>query len=372
MKVLLLTTHLNPGGISAYIVNLAGYLKRKNVDVTVVSSGGSFERRLREKEIPHVWMDMKTKTEFGIKVWKTLPKLLRLIKAEGFDVIHAQTRVAQVLGCLAGKFSTVPVVTTCHGFFKFHRFSRRLFPCWGDKTIAISESVLRHLTEDFGVSKDRAELVYNGIEIESYLSVKDVKDRKVLEDIGVNVDNFIVGSIGRLSPIKGYRYLISAFYELLKKNRDLSLVIIGDGPEKAVLKDQVRTLNVSDKVFFVRPERSLVSYLSIMDIFCLPSVNEGLGLSLMEAMAAGRACVASNVGGMKELIFDQSDGVLVEQGNPGAISSAICSLVEDDSLRKRLGKAAREKAKRMFSMEDSVKKTIEVYEKALGHRLNRG
>ncbi len=365
MKILLLTTHLGTGGIGIYTVNLARYLKREGVDVTVVSSGGDLEGALAADKVPHVAMDIKTKFEFGAKVWKALPRLTDLIRG-GYQLVHAQTRVAQVLAQVSGKVTGIPFVSTCHGFFKHRRLSRRLFPCWGEKTIAISKSVRRHLLEDFRLRPDRVVLVYNGIELERYFPGPSDKDRALMRSIGVREGATIVGTVGRLSPVKGFKYLVDAFKDVVSRDPRVQLVIVGEGPEKNALEAQVRRLGITDRVLFASHYAPLERYLSIFDVFCLPSISEGLGFSLMEAMAAGRACIASDVGGISELISNGENGVLVPPGDPRALSAAISDLVANTGLRRRLAENAGEKAANNFSIRDCAVKTIEVYREVIG------
>jgi glycosyltransferase involved in cell wall biosynthesis len=369
MKILLLTTHLNTGGISVYTVNLARYLKKEGVDITVVSSGGDLEDVLARDEVPHIAMDIRTKSEFGIKMWKTLPLLAKLIKNGGFQLVHVQTRVAQVLGWMSERITGVPFISTCHGFFKHRRLSRRFFPCWGEKTIAISKSVREHLLEDFHLKPDRIALIYNGVELERYPFEKAGKDHAFVRSIGISENATIVGTVGRLSPVKGFEYLIDAFKDVVSRKSDIRLLIVGEGPEEDTLKKQVRRLEIADKVLFVSRGAPLEKYLSVLDIFCLPSVREGLGLSLMEAMAAGRACIASDVGGLSELITHGKDGVLVPPKDPGALSAAILDLAGDVPFRQQLAENAHRKAMDTFSIRDSVAKTIKVYEEVIGTRL---
>jgi len=365
MKVLLLAIHLNAGGIGAYTVNLAKYLKKQDIDVSVLSSGGSLERVLREHKITHFTLDIKTKFEFGFKIWKSLPVLINLIRSHGFQILHAQTRVTQVLATLAARATGVPCMSTCHGFFKYRRLSRRLFPCWGRGVIAISKSVQKHLLEDFHVPSDRVHLIYNGIELQRYRSIGSHKDHALMRSIGLKEDALVIGSIGRLSPVKGFNYLITAFKEVCSQNPDVRLLIVGEGPEKDALEKQVHRLAISEKVLLVSAEAPLEKYFSILDIFCLPSVREGLGLALMEAMAAGRACIASNIGGLPELITDNKDGILVSPEDPKALSDAILRLIRDIRLRQRLAESAAKRAEENFSIDNSVRETKKLYEEIM-------
>jgi glycosyltransferase involved in cell wall biosynthesis len=367
MKVLLLTTHLDIGGIAVYVINLARCLKQEGVDVVVASGGGELENRLAEDGIRHVRLGIRTKSEFGISVWRSLPKLNRHVLEEGYDLVHAQTRVAQVLACLSRKFTAVPYVSTCHGFFRSDRIGRRLFPCWGSNVIAISKSVREHLKKDFSMPPGKVTMIYNGIDVDRYSRFRiGEKDEDLARGFGIDKNVFVVGTVGRLSSVKGHNFLIEAFSAAVPRQPAMRLLIVGEGPEEKALGEQVRLSGLEDKVFFTSGKnKTLESFFSVMDVFCLASVSEGLGFSLMEAMASGRPCVASDIGGLSELIDNGEDGLLVPARDPEALSGAILRLAEDGDLRKRIAKKAREKALRDFSVRYSALSTIEVYKRVM-------
>lgn len=347
------------------MVNLARYLKKEGVDVTVASSGGNLTEILERDNVPHMALDIKTKFEFSIKVWKALPVLAQLVKDNGIQLVHAHTRVTQVLGELLEKITKVPFMSTGHGFFKYRRLSRRIFPCWGKKIIAISNSVRKHLIEDFHIDSDSITRIYTGIELKRYQFMPEDKDYDCMMNLGMNKNAVTIGTIGRLSSVKGFKYLISAFKDVLMQNRNVQLLVVGEGPEEENLRRQILELGIKDKVFLVPGSVFLERYLSLLDIFCLPSIHEGLGLSLMEAMAAGRACIASDVGGLPELIIHETDGILVPPKDSSALTSAILRLVNDSQFRNRLAVNAREKAMKSFSIEECVKQVIEVYREVI-------
>ncbi|MBD3379911.1 MAG: glycosyltransferase [Candidatus Omnitrophica bacterium] len=365
MNILLLTTHLNMGGIGIYTVNLARYLNRRGINAGVASGGGDLVRVLDQEGVKHFELDIRTKAEFGIKSFRSVKRIKDIVRKNNFQIIHSQTRVTQVAGRIAGYFCGIPMVTTCHGFFRHRKLSRRLFPCWGNKAIAISRSVQEHLVHDLGVSESDTKVVYNGIELGKYAEYELHKDRSLLKDLELNGEKPVIGTLGRLSPVKGYRFLIKAMEILCSKGTDLRLLMIGDGPEKATLERMVSGAGLDGKVVITPGGKPLAKYFGLMDVFCMPSVHEGLGLSLMEAMASGRACIASNIGGLAELVIDGFDGSLVPAGDPEALAEAIEALVEDPEERFRYGWNARAKAMREFSIEKSVEKTISVYEQVL-------
>lgn len=361
MKILLLTTHLNRGGVAFYTVNLAKHLKKRGENVFVSSSGGEIENLLEEAGIPHIKLDIKTKSEFGPKAISSVPRLVRIIRDNGIELIHAQTRVAQVISEIASRITGVPYVTTCHGFFKYKRLSRRIFPCWGRRAVAISRAVENHLTEELSIPPENVRQVYTGIDLSPYRYEDLTRDAELAETLGIDKDVFVVGSVGRLSSVKGYKYLVEAFKEVSNSIEKSRLLLVGSGPEEKALKEQIDKLNLNGKVIITSGEDAAIQkYLSIMDVFCLTSIHEGLGLSLMEAMASGKACIASDIGGLSELIKNEKDGLLVEPENSEKIAKAIVRLAKDEELRTELAGAAKKKSA-AFSIEDSAERTLSVY-----------
>lgn len=366
MKILLLTSHIELGGIGFYTVNLAKYLKKNGVDVVVASSGGALLYLLDVEGIRHVRMNIRAKFEFGPKVWAALPSLIRMIKREGFDVVHAQTRTTQVLACLAKSFTGVPIVTTCHGAFNHKRLGRILFPCWGDRAIAISRDVKDHLVNDLKVAKEKVRQVYTGIELERFKRYNDAGDPALKDRLGFGEKDVVVGSIGRYSPVKGFKVLIRAFSKVLERDPCVKLLLVGDGPEKNSLIELVSELGIRRSVVLDDGSKApREDYFKVINIFCVPSLAEGLGLSAMEAMASGRACVASAVGGLPEVIESGKDGLLVEPGDEEGLAQAVIRLLDDTGLRSKLAGEAEKKAFRDFSAEDWAEKIIRVYEEVI-------
>jgi lipopolysaccharide heptosyltransferase II len=345
----MLSTHLNMGGITSYVVNLGRALRKRGHIVIVASSGGDMAGELTRSGITHMHLDIKTKSELSPKLVLALPRVLSFVKKNGVEVIHAHTRVTQVVACAVSRLAGIPYVTTCHGFFR-PRLGRRLFKCWGDKAIAISDAVAVHLKKDLGVKDTDIELVYNGVDTERF-GREFTEEAKYLlrKRLGLGEDR-IVGSIGRLSPVKGYDHLIRALRHLRDRYSGIKLLVVGDGPEKERLEGLSRELGVEASVVFVPQDRDTPALLSVMDVFVSSSVQEGLGLSLAEAMASGRAAVATDVGGIGSLIRNNETGLLVRPEDSKSLAGAVSLLLEDDELRSRLGCNGRELVRKDFSI----------------------
>lgn len=363
MNILYLSSHLNVGGITSYIFSLARGFKERGHNVYVASSPGDRLDRFISEGINYIRIPIKTKSEVDPKILFSLFKLLRVIKEKNIQIVHANTRVTQVLGCLIQKYSGLTFVSTCHGFFK-PKFSRRVFPCWGERVIAISQQVSRHLSEDFKVDKEKIRVIHHGIDSSRFVPSDSAAKSRAKEKFGLQ-GNRVIGMIARLSDVKGHCYLIEAMPDILKKFPDARLLIIGEGREENKLKELAGRLGIAGSVFFRESVADTAQALSAMDIFAMPSLKEGLGLSLMEAMAGGLAVVAADVGGIKTLIRDNQNGLLVAPADSTALSGAILELLHDEAKAAALGGRARIFIQQNFSQEEMLLKTEEVYRECL-------
>jgi len=264
-----------------------------------------------------------------------------------------------VLGCLSRRFTGTRHVSTCHGFFK-RRLSRRLFPCWGEKIIAISEQVKEHLNNDFKVDLNRISLIHNGIDTGRFkrFSQSDKEKAKLRLGLGQTI---VVGIVARLSDVKGHKYLIEAMKPVLELYPDVQLLIAGTGKMEKELKRLTESLNIKKSVFFMPVALDTRVILSAIDIFVMPSLKEGLGLALMEAMASGLAVIGSRVGGIKTLIIEGKNGLLFEPADTQGLKEAILTLLADPEKREALAREANEFITKNFSKDKMVLETERVY-----------
>ena len=368
MKILYLANHLNTGGITQYLLSLSTGLKKRGHDIYLASAGGELEGEFLRQGITCFKMPLRTKCEFAPAVFVSFFKLLPLVKNYKIDIIHCNTRVTQVAGCLLNKYSSRPYVSTCHGFFKARRLSRRIFPCWGNKVIAISQEVKEHLLNDFKVDEKNIVLINHGIDINRFVRVNRGQGFEARKSYNLPAEASVIGIIARLSDVKGHIYLVRAMPDILKDHPNALLWIIGEGRMIKELTELVDKLKIKDKVKF-RPEaRDTAGALAAMDVFVMPSLKEGLGLALMEAMAAGLAVVASGVGGIKTLIQDGENGLLVPAASSVELAGKISCLLADRALRIRLGDNARKSLAAKFPYESMINDTERVYNQCLNQK----
>jgi len=225
MNILYLTNHLNIGGITSYALTLASGMRKRGHNVYIASSKGEIVSRFITAGVEYIPIPIKTKSEVSYKVFISKFKLLKIIKEKNIDIIHANTRVTQVLSFLLRRSSGKPYIWTCHGFFK-PRLFRKAFPCWGDKIIAISESVKEHLITDFAAKEKDIRVIHNGIDLDKF----KIQNSKFKIDIKKNLglgEGPVIGIIARLSEEKGHAYLIKAMPEVIAKAPDAQLLIVG-------------------------------------------------------------------------------------------------------------------------------------------------
>jgi len=365
MKILQLTTHLRMGGVSIYVTTLARAMKKLGHEVFIASSGGDLSPTVERSGIPHIQVDIDTRSELHPKLIAGVYQLFWLIREKDIQVIHTHTRVTQVMGEILSFLTGAAHVSTCHGFFKL-KFGRRLFGCWGKRVIAISDAVREHLVNDFKLKKSRTELIYNGIDLDGFNTRYTDEERGLIKkELGLKQEGPIVGIIARLSSVKGHRYLIQAMKKILDKTSDAQLLIVGDGDEESALKDLCRDLKISDSVVFIKSVVDTSRVLAVMDVFVLPSIVEGLGLALLEALCSGVSVVASDVGGVYSIVRDNETGLLVPPRDSNVLAQSIVKLLEDKGLSRRLAENGRKVVRKKFSLEEMANKVEGTYKSVL-------
>lgn len=363
MKILLLTNHLNIGGIPVYTVTLANYLCKRGHTVYVASSGGVLDAELAPN-IQHIKVSLNTKSEISPKVWLVVLKLRQFIRDENIQIIHAQTRVAQVAVHLISKLTGIPYVVTWHGFYR-RRFFRKFFPCWGRKTIAISRTVSRHLIDVFRRDENSIRLILNGVDTSKFNNDYSPNEKREIKRRFGLKDGPIIGIISRLSLEKGHIYLIEAFKELLVEIPDAQLVIVGRGRLESELKDKVLKLGIDNAVHFFEETLDTKMFLAIMDVFTRPSIKEGFGLGVVEAMLMGLPVVSTDVGGFKSTLAHSEVGILVPPKDVAALKDAFVRILNDSGLAKKLGERGRKYAVENFSADRMAAEVEGVYKEVI-------
>jgi glycosyltransferase involved in cell wall biosynthesis len=319
-----------------------------------------------------------------------LRQLTRLIHRERPHVLHTHTSKAGILGRVAARRAGVPVVVhTPHGHV-FHSYEGRLktqlfvrleraCACAADRLIALTVSEQReHLDLQIG-RPEQWVTVHSGVDFAPFEASRGSRDA-VRAELGLPADAIVVGTVGRLVPVKGHHYLLEAIARLGARRPALHLLLVGDGPLRDDLTARatsagLRVRNAGDAGVPSGPEgatvhmlglrRDVARLLAAMDLFVLPSLNEGMGRVLVEAMAMELPCIASKVSGVPDVVDDGRTGVLVPPRDPAALVREIGTLIEDPQRARVMGRRGRRKVVPEFSVERMITKLEAVYRELL-------
>lgn len=206
--------------------------------------------------------------------------------------------------------------------------------------------------------------IYNGIEVNKFNRLRfNYKESRQI--FGITPNEFFIVSLGNLTEVKGHKYLISSIFELVKQKYSLKCLIGGEGELEQELRKQIQDLGLENIIILPGYMKDRYSVLAAADILCMPSLNEALPYSILEAMVAGVPVIASEVGGIPEVITNGKNGLLVPAANIPRLSQAIEKLLVDINLRHELGKKGQEHIKRKFSLQIMLQKTNEFYRQQL-------
>jgi glycosyltransferase involved in cell wall biosynthesis len=240
----------------------------------------------------------------------------------------------------------------------FSRWKYRQVDCF----IAASDAIRTMLVAD-GVPADRAVTVHEGIDLEHVLAAPRVN---VHEAFWLPHQAPLIGNVAALVPHKGQRHLIDAAHLVVRDVPDARFLIFGEGELREPLERQIRDYHLEKHVILAGFRTDVLGCLKGVDVFALSSVSEGLGTSLLDAMACARPIVASRVGGIPEVVADDETGLLVPPRDHQALAAAIVRLLTTPGLQQRLGEAGLARVRERFSLERMLRETVAVYARAAG------
>jgi glycosyltransferase involved in cell wall biosynthesis len=361
--ILHLSSTSGPGGAEVIVSRLAGVLDRNRFrSVACLPRPGWLKDQLERQGIDtHV---LKMNGMFDLE-W--VRKACRLVRREGVSLIHAHEFDGVTHGSLVARLVGVPCVATVHGKnYYWERKRRRLAYRVVSRIatmVAVSEDLKRFITGTVGVPAERIKVIYNGQEM--LPPVGPEAKARLRGEFGLEENEAVVGVVGSLYPVKGHEYLLAAVPQMLGIHPHTTFLIIGRGELESSLKEEVKRCGLKKQVRFLGFREDILALLSLMDVFVLPSLSEGLSIALLEAMAAGRPVVATNVGGNPELVTDGETGFLVPPRDADALAAKICLLLGDNSRSRRMGENGRIRVQQCFSFQAMVDKYQELYESCL-------
>ncbi len=366
-KVLLAITKSNFGGAQRYVFDLARLVRGKDIDVVVAHGGnGVLAEKLRTAGVRTISIPELDRDVNILRDIASLRAVIRILKKERPDVLHLNSSKMGLLGALAGRITGVPrILFTIHGWpfnedrSPMQRALLRLLAIFtvllSHNTISVSRALAAALTS---FAKRNATVIHNGVVPANYLERDVARGFLVPEHAH---DEFWFGTIAELHPIKGLSYAIEAFRRHAQLYPSARYVVIGDGEEHAKLEALIEQSGVGDRIHLVGFRDNAAQFLKAFDVFVLPSLSEGLSYAILDAGAAEVPVIASQVGGIPEIIEDGESGMLVPPRETKLLANAFERLQNDREHRVALAKGLHAQVIKQFSLKSMFEKTVEEY-----------
>lgn len=363
IKILHILHSFNMGGLENGVVNLLNNSDQDmfEYEICCVTKSGRAALRLK-KRIPIYEMHKREGND-----WRLIPKLARLMKNIKPNIVHTRNW-GTVDGIVAARLARVRAVV--HGEHGWNmddpmgqnirrRIARKLLSGMVNHFVAVSEDIKQWMIKSIGISNTKVSKILNGVNTDKFYSGDNIGIRNSL---GFSSEDIVIGTVGRLDPIKDQSLLLQAFAYLNHDKKNLRLLLVGDGPEKRNLESVKKTLPCSERIVLLGERDDVDKILSAFDLFVLPSRNEGISNTVLEAMATGLPVIATDVGGNPELVKDRDTGLLFPPGDCHALVDALNFYIEQNPHMIEIhGQNARDRAVREFSLKRMVKEYETLY-----------
>lgn len=385
MKILRIIARLNVGGPAIHTILLTEALNDDRFEsILVTGQVDNSEKDMaylaRERGINPVVIPELGRNINPIKDLIALWKIYRLIRREKPDVVHTHTAKAGALGRISAILAGVPIrIHTFHGnifqgyFSKFRVnlfiFIEKVLAYFTTYIVVVSEQQKKEIGEFYRIAPpDKIRVVRLGLELEKFACGQQDQAGRLRKRLNIDNDVITIGIIGRLVPVKNHEMFLDAIKRLpghLDREFRIRFLIIGDGEKREGLERYAKTLNLNRDIIFCGWQEDMKNVYPDLDIVALTSINEGTPVALIEALAAGKAVVTTNVGGASEVIEDGVSGYLVPSGDAEKFSESLARLIENPEKRAEFGAKGKATVIRKFSKERLIYDIKNIYEEAV-------
>lgn len=371
IRVVHLIERMAVGGMERTVQLLMEHLPRGRFEQSLccMSEAGPFAEAARQHGVPVTVLNV---THYYNPAH--FMKLVSHLRRHRSQIAHAHGEFASIFGRAAALVAGVPVVLfhaqNIPGYVQRwrHIVQNRALTAASHGVIACAEDTKRYLVERERVPARKVTVIHNSVDIASIDAGQSAR-RQVRRGLGYQAGNVVLGTVSRMTAVKGHPYLLRAAAKLLEVAPQVRLVLVGDGPERPKLENLARDLGIEDRVTFPGTRSDVPDLLSALDVFVQPTAQvEGLPLSVTEAMAARLPVVATAVGGVREAVKDGVNGFVVPPCDAEGLGDALAALVGDRDLRKAMGGESRKLCETEFSAERMVSRVACVYMDLLRQR----
>ena len=296
--------------------------------------------------------------------WRAIRQIEDCIQEDGIELLHTHGYKADLYGYVAARRSGKPIVATCHNWVGgtaalgiYNHLDRMALKRFHGLA-AVSDSVAQRLLNS-GVAATKIRTIANGIDVEPF--------ERALPSPALNFDgNKVIGMVARLDLQKGFEYLLRAAHQLCGTFPALKVVIAGEGPDRQAIENMIQRFGLQSSVILAGHHSDMPGIYAAIDIFVLPSLNEGLPMTILEAMAASKPVIATRVGAIPSVIKEGETGLLVDPGDADGLRDALARLLSDSDLCQCLGAAGHDWVRRNYTSEAMAMKYRQMYGEVLG------
>jgi len=326
-------------------------LKKYNNSVFLATNKGDFVKNIKELEIPFLQISINKRNPFSF--FNDLSVLKKFVKENNIDIVHSHHRYTDLLAKRLEKDSKIKAVTTVHNIV----YDKKILSYKISNIIAVSNSIKEHLINYYKKSPDSISVIYNFVEPEKRDLLSGKKE--LSEKYKIN-NKFLIGYAGRLNyKEKGVDVLLESFKIFNNKYPETALMLIGDGDDKNIALEFVQSNNLP--VIFINTVENISNYLDLLDVFVLPSRFEACPNVILEAGIMKKPVIASNAGGIPEIIKDKINGLLFEKDRPKELSEKLEMLYNNIELRKKLAENLYSEIKNNFNADKTISELINYY-----------
>lgn len=297
-----------------------------------------------------------------------IPKAAKQIAKLNIDIIHSHGYKPSVYGFIISKLKSIPIMATCHLWFELTNrpFKTKalvklelFFYRWFDRLVGVSEPIKQVLIDN-GLDEQNIGVVANGVDVEA-LSNKLETRARIRHELGVDAGTYMIVNSGRLTKQKAQWVLIEAAAKLKESNDNFVFIIVGEGELEDDLAEKIKSHHLEAHVRMLGFYAEMEQLLAAADCFALPSIDEGMPMSLLEAVSSELPVICTHVGDIDKLIIDNTSGLVVPLNNPNELSKRIIELIDNKEFSTVLAKCAKEKMIQLYSSEAMTKSYSDIY-----------
>ncbi|MFQ5873747.1 MAG: glycosyltransferase family 4 protein, partial [Dehalococcoidia bacterium] len=292
------------------------------------------------------------------------------LKREGFSLLHTHDYKTDILGLLAARLAGVPCVATVHGYVfvsrrvRIYKMLDLLALRFFSRIITVSEDLRRELLAA-GLPEEKVVTVHNVVDSTAFASQGAQRGLCVRQQLGIGRDQPLITVVARLIPGKGHRYFLEAATQVLRARSETCFLVVGEGPQRDELEKLTVALGIRHAVSFLGFRKDVATLMRASDLIVLPSLEEGLPIVLLEALALARPVVATAVGGVPEVVRHQKTGLLVPPKDRRRLAEAMLYLLSDPEEAQKLAERGKQFVSQQFNVETTAHKIAEVYREVL-------